>query len=174
MVTRVHEEIPYCSPTTSSGKQRKARSTSEPQFRSETTHVTSEADQTLLAPQQLATNSSAANFNNNIKRISKLPKSLTTKTRTFDENSEKIELFEQLFRTSLKIHIKLIEEVKINYFQFLMCGDALQTFEDISSRTRENLAEILTVFRREYVNPSRWLRQNINLNIYSSIQRTRS
>ena len=36
-VTATQEEIPYCSPTTSSGKQKKARSTSQPQFRSEKT-----------------------------------------------------------------------------------------------------------------------------------------
>ena len=34
-----------------------------------------------------------------------------------------------------------------------MRGDALQTFKNISSRNRENLAEILTVFRRKYVKP---------------------
>ena len=34
-----------------------------------------------------------------------------------------------------------------------MRGDALQTFKNISSRNRENLTEILTVFRRKYVKP---------------------
>ena len=34
-----------------------------------------------------------------------------------------------------------------------MRGDALQTFKNISSLNRENLAEILTVFRRKYVKP---------------------
>ena len=37
MTTATQEEIPNCSPTTSSGKQKKARSTSQPQFRSENT-----------------------------------------------------------------------------------------------------------------------------------------
>ena len=78
------EEIPCCSPTTSSGKQKKARSTSQPKFRSENTPKTIEADQILLALQPLATNSNSANFNNNISRISKLPKSLTTTMPTFD------------------------------------------------------------------------------------------
>ena len=71
MVTGVQEEIPYCSPGTSSGKQKKARSTSQPQFRSENTSATIKADQILLAFPQLATNSNAANFSNNINRISK-------------------------------------------------------------------------------------------------------
>ena len=42
-MTATQEEIPYCSPTTSSGKQKKARSTSQPQFRSENTPATIEA-----------------------------------------------------------------------------------------------------------------------------------
>ena len=88
-MTATQEEIPYCSPTTSSGKQKKARSTSQLQFRSENTPATIEADQILLALQQLATNSNSANFDNNISRISKLPKSLTTTLPTFDGKSEK-------------------------------------------------------------------------------------
>ena len=153
MVTAVQEEIPYCSFGISSGKQKKARSTSQPQFRSENTPATIEADQILLALQQLATNSNSANFNNNISRISKLPKSLTTTMPTFDGKLEKFELFEDLFQTSLKIHNQLTEEDKINYFHSLMRGDALQTFKNISSPNRENLVEILTVFRRKYVKP---------------------
>ena len=151
MMTETHEEIPYSSPTTSSGKQKKARSASQPPFRSENTPATIEAVQILLALQQLATNSNSANFNNNISRISKLPKSLTTTMPTFDRKSEKFELFEDLFQTSLKVHNQLTEEDKINYFHSLMRGDALQTFKNITSLNRENLGEILTVFRRKYV-----------------------
>ena len=139
MVTATQEEIPYYSPTTSSGKQKKARSTSQPQFRSENTPATIEADQILLALQQLATNSNSAKFNNNISRISKLPKSLTTTMPTFDGKSEEFELFKDLFQTSLKIHNQLTEEDKINYFHSLMRGDALQTFKNITSPNRENL-----------------------------------
>ena len=153
MVTAVQEDIPYCSSGISSGKQKTARSTSEPQFRSENTPATIEADQILLALQQLPTNSNSSNVNNNSNRISKLPKSLTTTMPTFDEKSEKFQLFEDLFQTSLKIHNQLTEEDKINYFHSLMHGDALQTFKNISSPNRENLAEILTVFRRKYVKP---------------------
>ena len=83
MVTAVQEEIPYCSSGISSGKQKKARSTSQPQFLIENTPATIEADPILLALQQLATNSNSANFNNNISRISKLLKSLTTTMPTF-------------------------------------------------------------------------------------------
>ena len=153
MLTSSHEEVMYCSPSTSSGKQKKNRSTSQPQFRSENTSATIEADQILLALQQLANNNNSANFQNNINRISKLPKSLTTTMPTFDGKSEKFELFEDLFQTSLKIHNQLTEEDRINYFHNLMRGDALQTFKNINGPTRENLGEILAVFRRKYVKP---------------------
>ena len=116
MVMRVQEEIPYCSPGTSSEKQKKARSTSQPQFRSENTRGTIEADQILLALQPLAANSNSANFNNNINKISKLSKSLTTIMLTFDGKSENLELFEDLFEIILKMHNQLTEEGKTNYF----------------------------------------------------------
>ena len=72
---------------------------------------------------------------------------------TFDGKSEKFELFEDLFQTSLKIHNQRTEEDKINYFHSVMSGDALQTFNNIGSRNRENLAGILTVFCRKYGKP---------------------
>ena len=68
-VTAVQEEIPYCSSGISSGKQKKARSTSQPQFRSENAPTTIETDQILLALQQLATNSKSANVNNNSNKV---------------------------------------------------------------------------------------------------------
>ena len=153
MPTGSHEKVMYCSPGTSSGKQKKNWSTSQPQFRSENTPATIEADQILLALQQLANNSNSANFQNDINGISKLPKSLTTTMPTFDVKSEKFELFEDRFQTSLKIHNQLTEEDRINYFHSLMTGDALQTFKNINGPTRENLGEILAVFRRKYVKP---------------------
>ena len=153
MVTRGQEDIPYCSPGTSSRKQKKERCTNQPQFRSENTPATVEADQILLILQQLATNSNSANFNNNISRISKLPKSLTTTMPTFEGKSEKFEMFEDLFQTSTKIHNQQTEEDKINYFHSLMRGDALQTFKNITSSNRETLGEILIAFRRKYVKP---------------------
>ena len=53
-MTAVHKEVTYCSPSTSSGKQKKNRSTSQPQFRCEKTPAKIEADQILLALQRLA------------------------------------------------------------------------------------------------------------------------
>ena len=106
-MTEVHDKFTYCSPSTSSGKQKKNRSTSQPQLRSENNPATIEADQILLALQQLASNNNSANFHNNKNRISNLPKSLTTTMPTFDGKSEKLELFEDLFQTSLKNNIQL-------------------------------------------------------------------
>ena len=153
LVAGVHEEVTYCSSKTSSEKQQKNRSTSQPQFRSENTPSTIEADQILLEFQQLANNNNSENFHNNFNRISKMPKSLTTTTPTFDGKSGKFELFEDLFRTSLKIHNQLTEEDRINYFHSLMRGDALQTFKNNNGPTRENLGENLSVFRRKCVKP---------------------
>ena len=107
----------------------------------------------MLALQQLANNNNSANFQNNINRSSKLPKSLTITMPTFDGKSEKFELFEDLFQTSLKVHNQLTEEDRINYFHSFMKGDALQTFKNIKGPTRKNLGEILAVFRRNYVKP---------------------
>ena len=67
----------------------------------------------------------------------------------FDGKSEKYQLFEDLFQASLKIHYQLTEEDKIYYLHSLMHGDALQTFKNSTSPNRENLREILTVFRRK-------------------------
>ena len=71
----------------------------------------------------------------------------------FDGKSEKLELFEDLFQTSLKIHNQLTEEDRINYFQSLMRGEALQTIENNNGPTRENLREIIAVFQKKYVKP---------------------
>ena len=152
-MTGIHEEVTYCSPITSSGKQEKNHSTSQPQFHSENTPATIEAHQILLALQQLANNNNSAIFHNNINRISKPPKSLTTSMPTFDGKTEKFELFEDLFQTSFKIQNQLTEDDRINYFNSLMRKDALQTFKNISGPTRENLGEILAVSRRKYVKP---------------------
>ena len=86
-ITGVHEEVTYCSPSTCSGKQKKNCSTSQPQFRIENIPATIEADQSFLALPQLANNNISAIFHDNINRISKMPKSLTTTMPTFDGKS---------------------------------------------------------------------------------------
>ena len=72
---------------------------------------------------------------------------------TFDGKSEKFELSEDLFQTSLKIHNQLTADDKINYLHSLVRGDALQTFKNNNGPTRESLGEIVAVFRRKYVKP---------------------
>ena len=86
----VTEEVAFQSPGPSSGKQKKARSTGQPQFRSENTPATIEADQIILALQQSAKNANRTHLDENINRIAKLPKSLTTTMPTFDGKSEKV------------------------------------------------------------------------------------
>ena len=107
LMTGTQEEIPYCSLGTSSGKRKKARSASDPSFRSENTLATFEAEQILLVLQQLASNNSSASIGNNMNNFSKPPKSLMTTMPTFDGKSEKFQLFEDLFQTSSKIHNQL-------------------------------------------------------------------
>ena len=153
MVTGVQGEVTYCSRGTSSGKQKKTRSASQPQLRSESTPATIERDQILLAIQQLINNSYSANFKKNIYRASKLPKSLTKTMPTFSEKTEKFELFKELLQTSLKLRNELIEDNRIEHFHYLMTKDALQTFKNINSPIRENLGEDLAVFRRKNVKP---------------------
>ena len=69
----------------------------------------------------------------------------------FDGESEKFELFENSFQTGFEIHNQLTEDEGINYFHSVMKRDALQTFKSINSPTRENLGELLRVFRKKYV-----------------------
>ena len=148
-MTGVHEEVTYCSPSTSSGEQKKNLSTNPPQFGSENTPATIEGNQILLALQQLANNNNSANFHSNINKNSKLPKSLTTTRPTFDGKSEKFELFEN--QMSLKVPNRLTDDDRNNYFHSLMRGDALQNFKNNNGPTREILGEI--VFRGKYVKP---------------------
>ena len=96
------------------------RPASQPEFRSENTPATTKADQSLLALQQLANNSSFANFENIFCQVSKQPKSLTTTTTTFDRKPEKVELCVDLFQTSLKHHNQLTEDDILNYVHSFM------------------------------------------------------
>ena len=61
---------------------------------------------------------------------------------TFNGQSEKFELFEDLFKTSLKNHNQLTEDDKIKYFHSLMRGDALQTFKTSTALRKRFLEEL--------------------------------
>ena len=121
MVTTIEEVICFFSLETSSGKQRKARSKSRPQFFNENSLEMTEADQFSLAPQQLASSSNFNNSSNNFNRYSKLSNSLTT-TLPKDWKTGKFEIFEALFQTGLKIYIQLTREDKVKSFHSFMRG----------------------------------------------------
>ena len=60
-----------------------------------------------------------------------MPKTLTASLPTFDEKSEKFELFEDLFRNNIEKYPHLTELQKLNYFHSLLRGDALQALCNI-------------------------------------------
>ena len=70
---------------------------------------------------------------------------------TFDGKTEKFELFEDLFQTSLKVHPQITQQEKIHYFHSLLRGDALQTFGNMTETTKTNINDIIAGFRRRYV-----------------------
>ena len=83
--------------------------------------------------------------------LPRLPKTLATTMPTFDGKTEKFELFEDLFQTSLKVHPQITEQEKIHYFHSLLRGDALQTFRNMTETTKTNINDIIAGFRRRYV-----------------------
>ena len=78
---------------------------------------------------------------------------VSTTTLTFDGKSEKVELFEDLFHTMIKMQPDMTETMKINHFHSPLRKNALQTFCNINTANRQTLEDILAVFRRKYVKP---------------------
>ena len=78
---------------------------------------------------------------------------VSSTTLTFDGKSEKVELFEDLFHTMIKMQPDMTEAMKINHFHSLLRKNALQTFRNINTANRQTLEEILAVFLRKYVKP---------------------
>ena len=76
---------------------------------------------------------------------------VSTTTLTFDGKSEKLELFEDLFHTMIKMQPDMTEAIKRNHFHSLLRKNALQTFRNINTANRHTLEDILAVFRRKYV-----------------------
>ena len=66
---------------------------------------------------------------------------VSTTTLTFDGKSEKLQLFEDLFRTMIKMHPDMTETMKINHFLSLLRTSALQTFRNINSANRQTLED---------------------------------
>ena len=80
-------------------------------------------------------------------------KPVSTNTLIFDGKNEKIELFEDLFHTMLRMQPEMTEAMKINHFHAHLRKEALQTFRNISALNKKTLDDVLIVFRRKYVKP---------------------
>ena len=80
-------------------------------------------------------------------------KPVSTNTLIFDGKNEKLELFEDLFHTMLKMQPEMTEAMKINDFHAHLRKEALQTFRNISALNKKTLDDVLIVFRRKYVKP---------------------
>ena len=107
IVTGVQEEIPYCSPGTSSGKQKKARSTNKPRFCSANTAATVETYQILLVLQKLSNKSISANLNfqeqhEQNSNTASTPQPNNAQLRW--KNQKNFELFDDLVKTILRNH----------------------------------------------------------------------
>ena len=162
MVTGVDEELTYCYFVTCSGKKEENRAASQPTIHSENTPAMTEADQIFLVLQQLAINSTTANFNSHIHRISNLPKSLTTTMPTFNGEIREVWAVCRLFPIRSQTPQPADWNRQNQLLHSPMKGDELQRFENINGPTRENLGETLVVFCRKHVKPNRRQWQNIN------------
>ena len=80
-------------------------------------------------------------------------KPVSTNTLIFDAKNEKLDFFENLFHTMLKIQPEMTEAVKINHFHAHLRKEALQTFRNISASNKKTLDDVLIVFGRKYVKP---------------------
>ena len=80
-------------------------------------------------------------------------KAVSTNTLIFDGKNEKVELFEDLFHTMLKMQPEMTEAMKINHFHAHLRKEAVQTFRNISALNKKTLDDVLIVFRRKYVKP---------------------
>ena len=79
-----------------------------------------------------------------------MPKALTASLPVFDGKSEKLELFEDLFRNNIKMYPHLTGTQKINYFHSLLRGNALQAYCNLDGTKKDNLEEVITAFKRRF------------------------
>ena len=78
-------------------------------------------------------------------------KPVSKNTLIFDGKNEKIEFFEDLFHTMLKMQPEMTETMKIKHYHAHFLKEALQTFRNISASNKKTLDDELFVFRRKYV-----------------------
>ena len=79
-----------------------------------------------------------------------MPNALTASLITFDGNSDKFELFKDLFRNNIKMYPHLTEIQKNDYFHSLLRGDALQAFGNIEDAKNDWLDQKMTIFKRRF------------------------
>ena len=72
-----------------------------------------------------------------------MPKVLTASLPVFDGKAEKFKLFEDIFRTHMKMYPHLTEIQKVNYFH-TKCTAIWMT------RKKDNLKEVITAFKRRF------------------------
>ena len=63
--------------------------------------------------------------------------------------TKKIELFEDLFHTMLKMQPETTEAIKINHFHAHLRKKGIQTFRNINATNKKSFDEVLIVFRRK-------------------------
>ena len=80
-------------------------------------------------------------------------KPVSTNTLILDGKNENMQLFEDLFRTILKMQPKMTEAMKINHLHAHLQKQALQTIRNTSASNKKTLDDVLIVFRRKYVKP---------------------
>ena len=73
-------------------------------------------------------------------------KPVSTNTLVVVGKNEKLELFEDLFHTMLKMQPEKTEAMKINHFLAHFRKEALQTFRNISASNKKTLDDMLIVF----------------------------
>ena len=74
---------------------------------------------------------------------------VSTTTLTFDGKSEKMELFEDLFHTTIRMQPDMTEARKTNHFNSVLNKNAIQNIHNINTANGQTLEVILAVFRRK-------------------------
>ena len=84
-------------------------------------------------------------------QAARMLKPISTNTLIFDGDNQKIELFEDLFHTMLKMQPEMTEAMKIIFLHAHLRKEPFQTFRNISASNRKTLDDLLLVFRQKSV-----------------------
>ena len=83
------------------------------------------------------------------KTSSALLKQTVTNTLIIECKNEIIELFEDLFKTMLKMQPEMSEAMKVKQLQSHLQTDALQTFRNLNASNKRRLEDVLIMLRRK-------------------------